>query len=76
MIPARLLVRLHEDALQLQECSEILLRHWGTHLLADWRSLELLAERERNVSDPAPEPACGCCCHTDGVCRECEAPKV
>jgi hypothetical protein len=75
VIPARLLVRLHEDALLLQDASETLLRHWGNHLLADWRSLELLAERER-LSDSASEPACGCCCHADGACRECEAPKV
>jgi hypothetical protein len=42
----RLLVLLHEVGTQLTESSNPLKRRWGAHLLEDWRSLELLEQKE------------------------------
>jgi hypothetical protein len=47
IISARLLEVLHDEAVRLQTASSPLLANWGRHLLEDWRSLELLAEKQR-----------------------------
>jgi hypothetical protein len=48
VISARLLEVLHDEAVRLQAASNVVLAGWGRHLLVeDWRSLELLAERDR-----------------------------
>ena len=46
-IPPDLLLRMHDVGVQLESEDNILLHNWGLHLLQDWRSLELLAERYR-----------------------------
>lgn len=45
---AELLVLLHATGLQLTQQKSVLLHTWGLHLLEDWRSLELLAEKYRH----------------------------
>jgi hypothetical protein len=46
-ISAQLLLEMHAGAQRLLATRSPLLRSWGEHLLQDWRSLELLAERYR-----------------------------
>jgi hypothetical protein len=46
-IPPDLLIRMHDVAVQLVASDNVLLHNWGLHMLDDWRSLELLAEKYR-----------------------------
>ena len=46
-ISGRLLEELHACAQRLMASDSLLLRTWGEHLMQDWRSLALLAERYR-----------------------------
>ena len=46
-IPPPLLILMHDVGMLLESEDNILLHNWGLHLLQDWRSLELLAERYR-----------------------------
>jgi len=46
-ISGQLLEDLHLCAQRLLTSDSLLLRTWGEHLMQDWRSLELLAERYR-----------------------------
>ena len=46
-IPPDLLIKMHECAVALIAEDNILLHNWGLHLMEDWRSLELLAEKHR-----------------------------
>jgi hypothetical protein len=47
-ISAQLLIEMHRCAQQLLASESALLRSWGEHLMQDWRSLELIAERHRD----------------------------
>jgi hypothetical protein len=47
IIAERLLTVLHDEGGRLTEAHSPLLANWGRHLLEDWRSLELLAEKQR-----------------------------
>ena len=47
IISARLLSILHDEAVRLTTSPSPLVANWGRHLLEDWRSLELLAEKQR-----------------------------
>jgi hypothetical protein len=47
IISGRLLQVLHDEAVRLSEAPSPLLANWGRHLLEDWRTLELLAEKQR-----------------------------
>jgi hypothetical protein len=44
-----LLVVLHATAVAWQRSERVLWRSWAHHLMEDWRSLELLAERYRKT---------------------------
>jgi hypothetical protein len=55
IIADRLLQVLHDEAIRLETSSNPLLGNWGRHLLEDWRSLELLAERQRDPVDTTSE---------------------
>ena len=46
-ISGHLLDELHAAAQRLLASDSLLLRSWGEHLMQDWGSLELLAERYR-----------------------------
>jgi hypothetical protein len=48
VISDQLLTVLHDQAVRLISSPNPLLANWGGHLLEDWRSLELLAERQRD----------------------------
>ena len=45
-IPEQLLNSMYEAGTRLKDADEGVLRWWGVHLLEDWKSLYLLAERQ------------------------------
>ncbi|HEY2594605.1 MAG TPA: hypothetical protein VGK33_11955 [Chloroflexota bacterium] len=47
VIADELLRTLHDHAIVLTTSPSPLVANWGRHLLEDWRSLELLAEKQR-----------------------------
>lgn len=47
----QLLLSLHAVGTKLSEADGANHRAWGRHLLEDWRSLELIAEKLREVED-------------------------
>jgi hypothetical protein len=49
VIADELLRTLHDHAIVLSTSPSPLVANWGRHLLEDWRSLELLAEKQRSV---------------------------
>jgi len=42
-----LLASMHAVGTELSESQNQMRKHWGLHLLEDWRSLELLADKLR-----------------------------
>ena len=46
-IPPAFLIALHDTAAALSGEKDMVLNSWGLHLMNDWRSLELIAERYR-----------------------------
>jgi len=46
-VPSVLLIALHQNARHMAQDANPLIANWGRHLLEDWRSLELLAEKQR-----------------------------
>jgi hypothetical protein len=47
VIADELLRTLHDHAIVLSTSPNPLVANWGRHLLEDWRSLELIAEKQR-----------------------------
>jgi len=47
VISGQFLIALHDQAVRMVASTNPLIANWGRHLLEDWRSLELLAERQR-----------------------------
>lgn len=41
----RLLVLMHQVGYELSLSESAMLHHWGLHLVEDWRTLELIAEK-------------------------------
>ena len=48
-VPTELLIVLHDAASRMAQDPNPLIANWGRHLLEDWRSLELLAEKQRSA---------------------------
>jgi len=46
-VSPELLKTMHDDGVRLSASTDPVLFRWGIHLLEDWRSLELIAERYR-----------------------------